>query len=70
MRDDHRHCPCNLVTLCRTCHAWAHANPDEAGAQGYIVSQWSESPGFVRVKAWWGWVEMDCVGESEWKATA
>lgn len=69
VRDGHTHCSCNGVMLCRTCHNWAHANPVEAEAQGFIVTQWQDFPGFVRVKAWAGWMEMDCLGEAEWKAS-
>jgi len=67
VRDAHQHCACNLVTLCRTCHSWAHAHPMAAAEQGYIVMTWVDEPQLVRVKAWWGWVEMDCEGESIWR---
>lgn len=67
VRDKHTHCSCNGIMLCRTCHKWAHSYPLDAQAEGYIVSQWQESPGFVRVRGWVGWLEMDCVGEAEWK---
>jgi hypothetical protein len=30
---------CNRITLCRKCHAWAHKNPREAMAAGWVVSR-------------------------------
>lgn len=35
--DEHRHCACNGVWLCATCHSWAHNRPLRAKAEGYIV---------------------------------
>jgi 5-methylcytosine-specific restriction endonuclease McrA len=32
-----RHDPSNLVWLCRSCHDWAHDNPQESTAAGFIV---------------------------------
>ena len=66
VRDVHQHCACNLVTLCRTCHSWAHAHPTAAAEHGYIVMTWIDQPREVGVRAWWGWVEMDCEGEATW----
>ncbi len=37
--DEHRHAPCNGVTLCPTCHEWVHKNPFEARAEGWIVAR-------------------------------
>lgn len=34
------HDPRNLVLLCRTCHSWAHGNPDAAKEAGFIVPPW------------------------------
>lgn len=54
--DAHRHCPCNGVLLCPTCHGWAHAHPRDAETTGWIVSQWVEEPHSIptmRVGAWW-----------------
>lgn len=46
-------CPCNGVTLCgpggKGCHQWAHANPERARAEGWIVSQSAAKPGAVGV---------------------
>ena len=41
----HAHCPCNGITLCRDCHQWAHAHPERAEAEGFIVSQSVGEPG-------------------------
>lgn len=32
----------NLVEICPSCHAWAHANPEEAYATGWMVKSWDE----------------------------
>ena len=45
----HTHCACNALTLCLACHAWAHANPREAQAMGWIVSQSVDEPGSAGV---------------------
>lgn len=47
VRDKHRHCCCNLVWLCPTCHAEVHAHPFEARADGWIVSRHIETPSAV-----------------------
>ena len=45
VRDEHTHCLCNLVTLCRTDHSWAHltANREQVKV-GLVVSQWEPVP--------------------------
>lgn len=32
-----RHDPSNLVWLCRPCHNWAHGNPLESEAVGFLI---------------------------------
>lgn len=32
----------NLVSLCRECHTWVHANPAEAYRQGFLVHSWED----------------------------
>lgn len=64
VRAAHRHCPCNGLLLCRTCHSWAHANPDEAQATGYVVSQWVDEPFVVPVMVM-GWWEVQCNGKMQ-----
>jgi hypothetical protein len=51
----HTQCCCNGILLCGPyrssagCHAWAHAHPEEARAEGWIVSQSVDEPGSVGV---------------------
>lgn len=63
VRAAHRHCPCNGVLLCGSCHRWAHANHEEARATGFIVSQWVDEPSVVPLMTPWGWSQIDCVGD-------
>lgn len=56
MKDDHTHCPCNGVLLCRTCHEWAHRYPVQAKAQGFVVSREHATPHTIpqrRLDGWW-----------------
>lgn len=62
VRADHRHCACNGLLLCRTCHSWAHANPDESQAVGSIVSQWVDEPFLVPLRTHSGWWQLRCDG--------
>jgi len=34
--------PANLISLCRTCHSWIHANPAESYELGYMVHSWAD----------------------------
>lgn len=43
------HSPANIISLCRVCHAWVHANPRAAREQGYIVVSSEPDPGSVPV---------------------
>lgn len=45
VRGEHRHCICNGLWLCASCHTWAHANHDAAVEEGVIVPRWGEDPG-------------------------
>lgn len=49
VRDDHQHCTCVGVLLCRTCHSWVHANPMPARREGWIVSKFERQPWTVPV---------------------
>jgi hypothetical protein len=49
VRDQHTHCSCNGVMLCRTCHSWVHANPLMAMPKGYIVSRYIQDPSCIPV---------------------
>jgi 5-methylcytosine-specific restriction enzyme A len=56
VRGLHRHCACNGVLLCRTCHRWAHSNLWQASEDGWIVSIHEEFPASVpqhRPDGWW-----------------
>lgn len=60
--DEHTHCPCNGVLLCRTCHAWVHGHPELAQGMGLIVSAYW-SPSMFPVQCFDGreWL-LDCEG--------
>ena len=55
-RRDGGHGMWNLVLLCRTCHSWAHANPEQARDQGYIISAFlrMEEASMVPLRDWNG----------------
>ena len=65
VRDQHTHCACNGVLLCRTCHEWAHANPFEARRTGFIVSRSEPEPRTVQVEAFYGALFLTCEGMVE-----
>jgi hypothetical protein len=56
------HAVSNLVWLCRTCHEWAHADPVEATAKGFIISVYVEDTTQIRIKTFAGWVKFDNEG--------
>lgn len=62
MKDGHRHCPCNGVWLCNTCHRDVHDNPFESRETGFIVSRSIAEPGTVTVDAHYGTVLLLCDG--------
>jgi hypothetical protein len=49
VRESHRHCACNGVLLCRTCHSAAHGHHESGRDRGLIVSQWVDEPFMVPV---------------------
>lgn len=57
VREAHRHCACNGVLLCRTCHTAAHSHHESGRERGLIVSQWIDEPFMVPVTDpmghWW-----------------
>lgn len=63
--DDHQHCSCNGVWLCRTDHRWAHDNPSAARADGFIVSSFTDQPGQIPVRSFHGLVTLTCTGKYE-----
>lgn len=46
----------NLVGLCRTDHAWVHANPAQAQVDGYIVGVHETDVESAPIKTFVGWV--------------
>lgn len=64
VRASHRHCACNGVLLCRTCHRWAHANPAAARGTGFIVEQWEDEPMQVPQQRSDGWWVLRCDGRA------
>jgi hypothetical protein len=48
-RRAHAHCACNGILACFLCHAWIHAHPRQAAAEGFIVSQAVDEPATVSV---------------------
>ena len=62
VRGPHTHCACNGVLLCRADHQWAHANPDEARQQGFIVRRTIEEPSVIPTLRPSGWFATDCDG--------
>lgn len=62
----HRHCPCNGIWLCPTCHRWAHGNPVLARNNGIILERSEELPYELPVLTWAGWRYHLCGGQIEW----
>jgi len=62
----HRHCPCNGIWLCHTCHKHLHKNPEQATRLGFIVTSYEAQPFNVPVWTTWGWRYHDCNGGFEW----
>lgn len=61
--DEHRHCPCNGVWLCHTCHLWCHQNPALAKDEGFIVMRNAQQPSTYGFAHYQGrWVKPDCSG--------
>ena len=58
----HQWCPCNALHLCRTCHRWAHQNPDQARRRGWHVSRYTDEPGTVPALTIAGTFTLDCEG--------
>lgn len=54
----HTQCPCNALSLCRSCHAYVHEHPADSRDQGWITRQGVTRPGHSRV--------MRSIGEDDW----
>lgn len=56
VRDEHTHCPCNLILLCRTCHSTVHAQPTQSMTTNLIVSRYNPQPAgtpMLLAGEWW-----------------
>lgn len=62
----HRHCPCNGLWLCRTCHTYVHSNPVSARNLGLILEREEDLPFELPVRTWDGWRYHLCDGTYEW----
>lgn len=62
MVDRHRHCACNGVWLCGTCHRWVHAHPFIARSVGLIISRHVPEPGTQPTTTNYGTVRFSCDG--------
>jgi hypothetical protein len=62
VRGQHQWCPCNALHLCRTCHRWAHDNPEAARERGWHVSRYVDDPGTVPAVTIAGTFILDCEG--------
>lgn len=58
----HRHCSCNGVWLCRTCHMDVHKNPERSMDEGFIVRRSVLEPATVPLHTTWGTRSLDCKG--------
>lgn len=65
VRGEHRHCPCNGVLLCHSCHVWVHKNPADAQEVGLIVSRYEDEPFTVPVRTVYGVTWQTCDGLRE-----
>jgi hypothetical protein len=61
VKDEHTHCPCNGVLLCRTCHEWAHKGEWQT-RDGFRLSQFDTTPSITPVLTWHGKVTLWCNG--------
>jgi 5-methylcytosine-specific restriction endonuclease McrA len=71
--NEHTHCPCNAMWLCRPCHTGGrtsvHGSPLRSRNEGWIVSVNEPEPRAILVRTWRGMEEFTCDGtarRSEW----
>jgi hypothetical protein len=61
--DEHTHQACNVITLCRTCHDWVHANPRQAlEVGGWRLKPWARPTESPVLHYLYGWVLLRCDG--------
>jgi 5-methylcytosine-specific restriction endonuclease McrA len=54
----------NLASLCRECHDWVHAHPEEGYRTGYLVHSWDD-PADVPLVLGTHWIKLRSDGEFE-----
>jgi hypothetical protein len=59
----------NIISLCPSCHNWAHGHPAQASENGYIISVHESTPEAVPIKTFMGWVILTAAGDVEWAPT-
>jgi hypothetical protein len=64
VKDEHTHCPCNVVLLCRTDHSWAHLTTGDARGihEGLILSRHLAFPADAPVRVMGQWLRLLCDG--------
>jgi hypothetical protein len=56
----------NLACLCRECHNWVHAHPEEGYRTGYLVHSWDDPADVPLVlKPGTHWIKLRSDGEFE-----
>lgn len=66
VKDQHQHCACNGILLCRTCHSYVHHYPSIAAGMGFVVSRHEPWPESTPVKSVQGWAILSCEGDATW----
>lgn len=66
MKDEHTHCACNGVWLCRTCHTDVHKHPFQSREEGFIVSRSVAKPGGEKVESSFGTLLLACDGKFDY----
>lgn len=62
IHDEHTHCLCDLVRLCRACHKDVTINIETARRDGWAVSSYHPTPATIPVKTFTGWRYHLCDG--------
>lgn len=55
-----------LISLCGTCHRWAHANPTAAREKGFIIPTYEKEPEKVPVYSFAGPILLNSDGSVSW----
>lgn len=64
IKDEHTHCPCNLIWACSDCaRGFAHMEPAAARREGFTLSRYIQLPPAEHAVLFRPrWVMLDCVG--------